>query len=101
MYCIGQDKRMMCMSKVMLLASDDLYPCALKKEHTDTLLAVAPILCFDFKFGLCWAEVEPSLRTSQKISIVNKRFALPYKGPISSVDSTNEYMTIHEEVDAV
>ena len=84
MYCIGQDKRMMYMSKVMLLASDDLYLCALKKEHTDTLLAVAPTLCFDFEFGLCSAEVEPSLRASQKISIVNKRFALPNNGPKSS-----------------
>ena len=55
------------MSKGMLLASDDLYLCALKKEHTDTLLAVAPTLCFDFEFGLCSAEVEPSLRASQKI----------------------------------
>jgi hypothetical protein len=60
-------------------------PVAYKKEHTDTLLAVAPTLCFDFVFGLCSAEVEPSLRARHKISIVNKRFALTYDGPKSSV----------------
>ena len=72
---------MMCMSKVMLLASDDLYLCALKKSIQIRFLAVAPILCFDFEFGLCSAEIEPSLRASQKISIVNKQYALPYNGP--------------------
>jgi hypothetical protein len=46
---------------------------------------VSPTLCFDFEFGLCSAVVEPSLRASQRISIVNKRFALPFNGPKSSV----------------
>ncbi len=69
----------------MLLTSDNLYPCALKKEHTDTLLADVSNTWFDFEFGFCPAEVEPSLRARHKISIVNKRFALPYDGPKSSV----------------
>jgi hypothetical protein len=60
-------------------------PVPYKKEHTDTLLAVSPTLCFDIEFGLCSAEVEPSLRARRKISIINKRFALPYNGPKSSV----------------
>ena len=46
---------------------------------------MSPTLWFDFEFGLCSAEVEPTLRARQKISIVNKRFALPYNGPKSSV----------------
>jgi hypothetical protein len=76
-------------------------PVPYKKEHTDTLLVVSRTLCIDFEFGLCSAEFEPSLRAMQKISIVNKRFALPYNGPNLRLDSTNEYMTIYEEVDAV
>lgn len=62
---------------------------------------MSPTLCFDFEFGLCSAEVEPSLRARQKIYNVNKRFALPYNGPKSSVWFHYEYMTIHEEVGAV
>ncbi len=76
----------MCVSKVMLLlTSDNLYPCALKKSIQIHFWPMSPTLWFDFEFGLCPAEVEPSLRARHKISIVNKRFALPYDGPKSSV----------------